>query len=149
MKISIYAGPPIKAVLEAVTDLEGGGEFNRSARINTVADRYMAIVSHQLGKIGLTDDEWCAVMDANNGMQIMTDTIMSPMAVWANIEDSEGLGEKWGIDTSSLVKKLRNSGPTGLIAVLEAIDRFWGRHHSLTTKEALDASLGRKPANPD
>lgn len=87
--------------------------------------------------------EWCAIMDANNGG---TDIWLaaevdypSGTGIWANVHDSVGLGEKWEIDQKKLVKKLQRLSPAELLAVDEAIARFWN-HTELETDQALKVS---------
>lgn len=138
-RIKVYVAPPMEAALAAVD--HGGQE---SSRLNTVAERYMAMVADELARLELTHQEWCTVMDANNGVQAIGDDTHASM-VWANIADTPGLGEKWGIAQSDLVRRLRALPRSTLIAIVEACDRFWSRS-DLPTDAALAAAGIRRTA---
>lgn len=148
MKMSLYAGPPVKAVLEAVTEPRSDCEVNRSGRINAVADRYLAMVRDQITRMAYSKGEWCAIMDANNGGGLMDDRLVSPTMIWANVADTAGLDAKWGIDQEALVAKLRSANPSHLIALLEVIDRFWSRWVDYETDDALMGALGWAAGTP-
>jgi hypothetical protein len=131
-RFSIYAGTPMVAALAAL----GQEGINRSGRLNTVCERYMAMVTDALARLDLSRGEWCAVMDANNGVQEWTGDPWHGTMLWANVADTPGLGEKWGVDQEVLVARLRALGKTDLIAVQEVCDRFWS-HADLPTDDAL------------
>lgn len=141
-RIAIYAGAPVTAALAAV---DGAGSSNR---LNTVAERYMVMVADELERLELTHAEWCAVMEANNGVQVWTGDQAHAGMVWMNVADSEGLGEKWGIDQGGLVRRLRALPRSTLIAIVEACDRFWSRPE-LPNDAALAAAGIRKTAVGD
>lgn len=127
MKISIYAGPPLSALLE--------GHENRSGRLNAVADRYRGIVERHTPE--MTTAEWCAVCDALNRCWI-TDR-MGVRAMWAEIHDSdrlEGLGAKWGVDALALAERVRDMPIADQVALAEVVERFW-QHSDLPKAEAL------------
>jgi len=66
--------------------------------------------------------EAMAILDANNG------SLWEPWSVsllWANVADTEALGEKWGIDQSDLVARLRALSHIEALAVADACERFW------------------------
>jgi hypothetical protein len=75
--------------------------------------------------------EWNAIADANNGCADMWDYTDGPPATppllmfWANVHDTPGLGEKWGIDQKRLVKKLQGLAPHHGEAILAAVRFFW------------------------
>jgi hypothetical protein len=93
-RFSIYAGPPLQAALSA---LGSHYEENRSGRVNTVCERYMAMVADELARLDLSKNEWCAIMDANNGVeQYLGGAAMMPSMLWANVHDSDGLGKNGG-----------------------------------------------------
>lgn len=128
MKLSIYAGPPIQALL-------AGFEDNRSGRLNTVAERYTAIMAAHTP--ALTELEWCAVCDALNGHYMDAgDGLLGVRYAWASVADCEGLGEKWGIDQAALVERLRALDVAGSVALAEVVQRFW-RHSDLPRREAF------------
>jgi hypothetical protein len=131
-RIQIYAGPPIEAALAAVGEADSA-----SGRLNTVAERYLAMVRDELSRINLSRAEWHAIIDANNGVEIYIGSGRWPESmVWANVHDSRGLGDKWGIDQSALVAKLQAMPRSALIAVQEVIDRVWA-HYQRPTDEVL------------
>jgi hypothetical protein len=139
--IFTYAGPPLQAAISA---LGSHYEENRSGRLNTVCERYMAMVADELARINLSKGEWCAIMDANNGVeQYLGGAAMMPSMLWANVHDSGSqLREKWGIDETRLVKKMQQMSKSTLIAIQEVCDRFWS-HTDRHTDEAL-ATAGVK-----
>jgi hypothetical protein len=76
-------------------------------------------------------------MDANNGVeQHLGGAAMMPSMLWDNVHDSDGLGEKWGIDETRLVKKMQQMSRSTLIAIQEVCDRFWS-HTDEPTEQAL------------
>jgi hypothetical protein len=87
--------------------------------------------------------EWGAIMDANNGGTDLwvadVDGYAGGTLIWANVHDSVGLGEKWDINQAKLVKRLQRLSPAELVAVDEAISRFWN-HCNLKTNAALEAA---------
>lgn len=95
---------------------ESGG---LSARIHTIATRYGEVVKRC--RPALTRGQWCAVFDALNGTLLDPDTIA---AIWMDIEDAEGLGDKWNVDQQQLVAALRSMSYGELVAVAELRDRF-------------------------
>ncbi len=130
-RISVYVGPPLQAALDAVA-----GDDAPSSRINTVCERYLALVADELRRVSLTRAEWAAIMDANNGVTLYP---VPAAMMWANVHDSPRLGEKWGIDQAALVRRLQALPPGALIAIQEACDRFWSRA-DLPTDAALHAA---------
>lgn len=136
-RMSLYAGKPITEVLECL-----GKEYdeNRSGRINTVCERYLLIVNDEIRRIDFSRAEWMAILDANNGMTISTGFREGDTMMWANVEDSSKLDEKWGIDRRALVKKMKSLSTAGKVAMREAADRFWSMGDSIDTDEALAQS---------
>lgn len=131
--MSIYAGPPIRALLD--------GEENRSGRLNTVAERYAAIVAAHTPE--MSEAEWCAACDALNGHYMDAgDGMLGIRYAWASVEECEGLDDKWGIDHAALVARLRALDVAGSVALAEVVQKFW-RHCDLPTREALDLAGAR------
>ena len=131
---SIYVSPPIN---EAIRRLGKQGT-NVSGRLATVCERYLEIVADELARIKMTKAEWCAIMDANNGVQIMTGNPFAHL-IWANVFDSPELEEKWGVDVVALANKLQALPKSTLLAIREAIDIFWS-HANAPTDDALKAA---------
>lgn len=89
----------------------------------------------------LSRSEAMALVDITNG------TIWDPFTIsllWAEVDDAEGLGKKWGLDQAAFVQKLRALTYAQAVAVVDGIERFWGSgegHYTITeTDEALAAS---------
>ena len=133
-KISVYVGAALKKSLEALGDRYGE---NRSGRIEIVCERYNAMVADEIKRLPFTHAEWCAILDANNGVQLFAGGVeLSPSMIWANVHDTEGLGKKWDIDQRALVQRLQALDRTALIVVQEVCDRFWSRSEQ-PTRDAL------------
>jgi hypothetical protein len=116
---------------------EGDREYSFAGRVGTIIARYDRLIADAMP--AFTRGEWCAVMDANNGGTLPWGTEDLPASVtmvWANLADSRGMDEKWGVDSSALVGRLRGLPLPAAMAVVEAIDRFWSAHEK-PTDEAL------------
>ncbi len=131
-KISLYIGEPVEAVLAATGR---DGEENRSGRLNMACERYMAMVADEIGRLDLTRAEWCAILEANSGVDLIGGAGQGTM-IWANLADSPALAEKWTVDVAALVARLRALPRSTLLALREACDRFWARPE-MDTDEAL------------
>jgi hypothetical protein len=140
-KFHLYAGPAIMAVLEAL----GGKDFSRTSRMNIVCERYLAMVEDELSDLPFTQREWCAIFDANHGVQLDAGMVPNISLIWTNVHDTKGLGAKWKIDQIRLVRALQELPKTALIAIQEACDRFWS-HTELGTDEALGQAGVRVPS---
>lgn len=122
---------------EASFERLGAGDQGLSLRIAAVLARYEQLVQALLPS--LTRAEWCAIMDANNpgtDLWVAEGDHPSGSLIWANVHDSPELGAKWEIDQRQLVERLQQLSPAELLAVDEAVARFWN-HHELETDEAL------------
>lgn len=129
----------ITAYLSPASDDVIGNCNHLSSRLNAIIARYGCIVRDSMP--AMSRNQWCAIMDANNGTDLLADRI-TPMIVWANVHDTPGLGEKWGIDQAALVSDLQQLSTTELLAVQEACVRFW-QAAELPTDEALALSWAR------
>jgi hypothetical protein len=105
-----------------------------SGRINAAIGRFGELVAD--GMPALTKGEWCAIMDANNGCFTHEFQPDERSLLWANLADSQGMDEKWGIDSNALVKKMRIWSQVESTAAIEAVAAFW-RNYELPTDEAL------------
>lgn len=137
-KISIHAGQPIEAALNA---LGLGGHANKSGRLNTVCERYLAMVADELGRLDISYNEWCAIMDANNGVQPFVGHPEIHLMLSANIADTPSLGAKWDIDQPALVRKLQALPKSSLVAIQEACDRRWSRSDLDTELAMCEAGI--------
>lgn len=111
-----------------------------SLRVAAMLARYESICRDNMPT--LTAAEWGAVFEANNGTDVFGEEPVMPSIVWANVADSEGLDEKWGIDSASLVRSLENLTRSQLIAVKEACVRFW-MNASHATRTAMENSWAK------
>lgn len=95
--------------------------------------RYYQALSRALKEVDLTEAEASAICDANNGSFWTEDHVPDSM-LWANVADSIGLGEKWGIDREELVKKIRVWPQIQRLAVIDAVERFWAECQTATVQ---------------
>ncbi len=114
-RATIYIGPPLQAAL--------AGHENRSGRINTIADRYLAILRYDMPE--LAEADWNAICDVCNGW--LATPADDARHLWMEVEDAAegGLGEKWGIDARALAIVLKGMSVGQRMAVLEVAERFW------------------------
>jgi hypothetical protein len=133
-KLSVYMGEPLRAAL-AITGDDNPETGVKSRRINNVCERYLDLMHFAMPEF--SRGEWCAIMDANNGIGIGGE-IMDMLGTWQNVADSadDGLEEKWGIDCQRLAARMRELPRASRIAIGEAVERFWAAHE-LPTDEAL------------
>lgn len=113
-RYTIYAGEPLQRAL-------AGFEGNRSGRINQICDRYMEIIEAECPP--LTEPEWLALCDLLNGTWL--DDQASVRFLWAEVADSKGTAEKWGIDTDDLAKRVRSMSQAQTTAIVEVVQKFW------------------------
>ena len=131
-KASIYVG---EGLLTALSVIEDGS--NRSQRINTIAERYMAIIEDSMPEF--TVSERTAIVDANNGC-VLSD-LQTATATYANIWDypADILSEKWGIDAKRIASKIRALSLPGRLAVAEVIERYWSGAYCINNqRKALE-----------
>jgi hypothetical protein len=124
-QIKVRPGKPLVALLRAT-----GGDRMPTMRLNAVSERYLAMI--EAARPQLEENEWFAVCDANNGYGMMeeinADSGLGQVewnGIWVNVYDTPELGEKWGIDETRLVQRLRDMSSVERIAVAETIQRFW------------------------
>lgn len=132
-KFTIYAGEPLAGVLQ-------GHEHQRSARVNQVCADYLALVADLCP--ALTQGQWLAVADALNSTMVDDDRTLR--LAWASVADTEGLGEKWGIDAAALVERLRALTHPELIALREVLGRWWdllGGHDAVQALQLAGAKI--------
>jgi hypothetical protein len=138
-RISVYAGAAIAEALAV-----GGGD-NRSGRLNAVCRRYLDMVADELDRLDFSYAEWCAILESNKGIDILGN---SPTMVWTNVHASSGLNGKWGIDQADLAGRLQRLPTSSLIALLEAIDRFWSRPEQPTNEALAGAGIAQLKGGP-
>jgi hypothetical protein len=112
---------------EVESRTQTGGNISESIRRDL--GRYYCLMRAELGGIGLTRNEACAVMDACNGLW-MDDGTFSPSYIRVEVEDAirlEGLDRKWEIDGPALLAKLQDLTISQAYALADAITQFWAR----------------------
>jgi hypothetical protein len=119
-RTSIYLNPPLLAVIAEM------GDESISGRLGQICDRYTEINRRARIKHRFSEAELNAFRDCCNG------TIFGPAqlvdgAVLANFEDSliDGLADKWEIDASATIAKLRHLTYPDQVALVEDIESFW------------------------
>lgn len=125
------------AAVAELLDLPEFAERAGEAKSYDAIDRQTMLswVRMQLGTLRLSQAEACAVCDANNGALWLEH---SWAGIWANVADSDCLGEKWEVDCSALIAKLRNAGPVVQFALSWAICQFWRRCDEDTDRVLID-----------
>lgn len=129
-KTRLTAIPDVEALTAIGYDLDEDGQTlcvtgpaRRLARLVTRAARELDAV--------LTRPQWNAIADVMNGCADLydyADTGVPPLLMLrANLQDSPGLGEKWGIDVADLCRQLDALTPTHGEAILCAVRWAW-RH---------------------
>lgn len=111
------------------------GRHSRNEVARRDLERYYAVLRRSLPTFDR--QEALAILDATNG------TAFDPTTVgllWADVDDAEGLGEKWGIDRHALVARLRGLTYAESMALVDAAERFWSYGKDADTDLALEAS---------
>ena len=116
MKKTIYVGQNLARALD--------GYPNASRRLEMLASRYAALVASACP--ALAEKEWRAICAACE--QYDYPPADSPRVLLHLLEDAdelEALGERWNVNIKQLRQRLKESGVTGMYAVLEVVQRFW------------------------
>ncbi len=125
-------------LIDGTLKIAGNGD-SLSGRLNQIVARYDDLIKESMP--AFSKKEWCAIFDANNGAILSlddgADMAHISTGVWANVADSQGFREKWGVDSTKLAGRLRDLEPAQKIAVIEAIQTFW-EHHGEETDVALE-----------
>lgn len=136
-KTSIYLS-------ESALEVIGEKPDSLSGRINDIICRYGEAIQQGMPEFSL--NEWCAIVDANNGTFI--DGIpFNQVLIWANVIESslDGLGEKWRIDPIELSETIRKLPLISQMAIAEVVTKFWSspRLNKLETRDLLIESGAR------
>jgi len=94
-----------------------------SGRINTTLVRYAKIWPATCP--ALTVNEWCAIVDANNGTVLDAAGDDPARHAWMNVVDSEELDEKWDINRLDLGRSMKSMSYVEQCAVIEITRLFW------------------------
>lgn len=87
--------------------------------------RYYTVLNAELARSNLTDREAMFLVDLLNGT-LIDET--SYRFLFHEAEDAiqlDGLDGKWEIDGEQLVEKLKQASPATLMAIVDAVERFW------------------------
>ena len=130
-RIAVYVGAPVRRALAQA------GSTNKSGRINDICARYDAIITYELTVPLFTENEWCAICEANRGAEPGND--IAWRSTWANVMDTPELAGRWDVDPMTLSRRLRILSLPARVAVAEIIERFWSRpdRAAATPGEAL------------
>lgn len=126
-RTSIYIGQALRRLLDDRPE----SLWTRSGLINTVAARYAEVCRRHCPT--LTVQEWCACFDALNGVWLQSQASEEAgllTAVWAEVYDADrldGLGDKWSIDARALAERIRDMGYAEVVALVDAVERWWAR----------------------
>ena len=123
----------------ALDALSPGPDDTLAGRITEVALRHRALLTEATPS--LTEAQWCACADALNGYWLLCESA-EPTAdpvrhVWAEIADTDGLGDKWNIDAQALSELLVDMPYAAQAAVCDVVRRFW-QHPDLNKLDAAD-----------
>lgn len=101
-----------------------GDNPNETARRDL--ERYYDLLRHELRSVVLTEPEALVVCDALNGARM---DVAAARLVWAAVDDAiqhDSLGVKWAVDGTELVTKLRGLTTAQALALVDAVERWWG-----------------------
>lgn len=122
---------------DSASPIISGADFDRSSEI---IERYTRALQASIPDFN--QPQWSAILDANNPGPMPGDpTGLIAQGLWANVEDSIGLDDKWGIDTADLVQRLQSLSLVEVLAVAEFVRFFW-THTELDFVQAYERFLG-------
>jgi len=145
-RTSLYIGPALRRLLDDRP--EDKGLWTRSGLLNTVAARYAEVCRRHCPT--LTMAEWCACMDALNGVWMQATSAHEASrltVVWAEVYDADrlnGLGAKWGCDAKALAERIREMDYATTVALVDAVERWWAREQPAgeSREEGIAAVVG-------
>ena len=140
--------PPTKAIqfragpLQDYLDERATGDQNA----NTIAwrdlDRYYVALYHALVSVDLSAGEAMLIIDSHNGTHI---DINAAQMLHYQVEDAlsdSPLAAKWEIDGPALVAKLRGYNLLQRLAIVDAVERWWGDTYHVNDGEARLVRVG-------
>lgn len=103
--------------------------------------RYYDALALALGQVDLTTGEAMLIIDALNGTLI---EVTTAQMLHYEIADSmgDGLAQKWGIDGKGLVEKVRSWSLLQRLAVVDAVERWWGDAYHVNDGDARLLRVG-------
>jgi hypothetical protein len=142
-KVNFRPGPLSDQIEERISEIGGstsGGVTQRDL------GRYYDMLGLGLAAVHLTPGEAGLIVDALNGTLI---DINTAQALRLEVEDAlrAGLAEKWQIDGSGLVEKIRGYTLVQRMAIADAVERFWNNSYSIddTAARLVRVGLVRQP----
>lgn len=103
--------------------ISGGQSISESA--TTAIERYAFLVRQGKRAIDalLSKEEKMFLRDVLNGTLV---TSISIHHLWMEVADAEShYAEKWGIDATTLITRLREMPLHALVAIIEDVEEFW------------------------
>lgn len=132
---------------EVIRHLDLRGE-ERSPVVSRDLERYYRLLAETRPTLRerFSPAEISLVIDACNGWATWMEPFDLLRLIWANVEDSirlDGLDQKWEIpDPPGLVQRLKSLSPVEVLALCDAVERFWHAvgqgDHSRDLTTALD-----------
>ena len=119
MKKSVFLND---AAVEAIESRNKPGEANYSGTINTLIDRYRALIRNTVLELDLSTKEWTTLFSVYNGTVTGQDASGTVKMLLAEVMDSEEAE-----NTPHLPEKIRNMNFCQRLAVIDMVDRFWSR----------------------
>lgn len=133
----IYVSMPLSLVSEVESRV---GQKSRSDVVSRDLDRLYSLYRRAIGSLDLTIQEASLILDVLTGS--IYDVATAPM-LWAAVDDRirlDRLDEKWGIDGTALVEKLKSLNDVQALAIIDAGERFWygdKKYQDLPFEEAV------------
>lgn len=109
-------------------DARTRGDDARGATARTQLERYFDMLDLTLSdarrKLALTEGEASFLVDVANGTFW---ELFSARMIWAEVLDApDSVAAEWGVDRDDLAARLRNLTTAERLAVVDAIERWWG-----------------------
>lgn len=126
---------------------DNGSSLHLTARRDL--ERLYALLDKERRTIAglFTVPELSLILDSSNGTLWEAHTMNM---LWVNVEDSiklDRLDAKWKIDGESLVERLRSLSPGAIVALVDAVERFWNTDPDARSLDAEGLmSVGLVPA---
>lgn len=143
-RITMYMPDDALAALARRGASSTDGLRSMSGGIATAIVRYHAIMARERPRFA--SQEWCAICDALNGVWLRDDAA-GASSIWAEVADTRGLGQKWGVDQDWLATRLRTMSYARRCSVVDVVEQFWAatekqRETGQTNEELLAEILG-------
>lgn len=111
-------------------------------------ERYYTLLARALMAVReqFSEAEIELLVDATNDLMVRPETVH---LIWAEVADAlrDGLAEKWQVDGPALVEKLRGFTPSEMMALADAIERFWTGLYQMTDMQERLRAVGLVAGN--